>query len=395
MTMTRKETIETKIKSCGTPLQYTIGVLEKIPPILGDTCKLVKELTKPVKRLYVRVNTTKISTEQYLELLNTNRIRFYRDEEIPEAIWAEVYGPFEVPIYRGRVIADKKASESVLLGSDLYAPGVIGASHFRKGQKVTVVSENGVIVGAGTAMMDPGEMMSSRKGLAVRLEHPRYKSYRVRDLPGYQEGYIYGQSISSMYVGHIVDHEPGQTIIDLTAAPGGKISHIAQKAPPDTRIIAVDRPSKKQKLVETLRRLGLEDRVEVLGLDSRKITRKIPSLNETADIVLVDPPCTNLGVRPKVYDLKREQDVRNMVLYQRGFIREAYKLLKPGGILVYSTCTLTSPENTGNIAWAETLGFELIEPPRGLRRPIYAGDTLWFNPLDGIPGFFIALLRKQ
>ncbi len=379
---------------CGTPLLYEYQVLELIPPILGSTCKILYALTRPVERLYVRVVSSNIDVEKYLELLEAKGFKFYRDEEIPEAIWAPVEGPLEVPVFKGKVIADKRASESVLLGSDLYAPGVISASGFRRGDHVTIYSENKILVGAGKAVMDPGEMITRNKGLAVRVTYPKYRSYRVRELPGYDKGYIYGQSISSMYVASLVDLRAGQILVDLTAAPGGKVTHIAQRSPSSARIIAIDRPSKIDKLKETIIRLGLEKKIEIIGADSRRITSILSSLKGKVDYVLVDPPCSNLGVRPKVYDRRTTRDIRNMVLYQRGFIREAYSLLKPGGFLVYSTCTLTSPENLGNIYWAqERYRLELVKVTNYTRPKQYNG-TLWFNPLDGIPGFFIALLRK-
>ncbi len=355
---------------------------------------------KPPNRLYVRVNTAKISVESYLKLAAKHGIDLYRDEEIPEAVWAPVEGPFNPSWYPGYVVADKRASESVLMGSDLYAPGVIAASGFSRGDKVRVLSPNGIHVGSGVAVMDPHDMVRSNKGLAVRIDEPVWRSIRVRDLPGYEEGLVYGQSIPSMYVGRLASLKEGMTVVDLTAAPGGKTSHIAQIAAErrlNVRIFAVDRKSKIPKLTSTLERLGLSKYVSVIPGDGRKIDRIRSDLVEKADLVIVDPPCSNLGVRPKVWDRKTVKDISNYASYQRGFLDAAYKLLKPGGALIYSTCTLTSTENQGQRAYAvEVLGMRPYSVENNFLRPLSGGTgEKLFSPLEGTPGFYISLLIKE
>ena len=383
---------------CGTRLSIEWRVLARMPPLVGEPCSVLRELEKPPSRLYVRVNTARIGVDEYLRLAARAGVTLYRDEEVPHALWAPVEGPFEPSWYPGYVIADKAAAESVLMGSDLYAPGVVEASGFSPGDPVRILGPNGFHVASGIAVMSPAEMIAARRGLAVRVTEPRWRSVRVGSLPGFQEGLIYGQSVPSMYVGLIMEPEPGDLIIDLTAAPGGKVSHIAQIAAERgvrARIIAVDRRSKTARLRATLERLGLAGMVEVVGADSRRLPRLRPELRGRATKVLVDPPCTNLGVRPKVYDSRSSRDVRSLVMYQRGFLRAAWELLAPGGLLVYSTCTLTSDENSSQAAWAmDALGFEPGEMP-GFRRPRRGAPwEAYFSPLDGVPGFYIAVLRK-
>ena len=382
---------------CGTPLSYDQGLAEDLDASSGPLCSLLISLTRPPSRLYVRVNTLKIDVERYLNILGERGLEFKVDEDIPEALWHPVEGPFKIELTGDEkvVVADKIAAESVLMGSDLYAPGVIEAKGVERGDRVVIVSPNGIVVGAGVAVESWRNIRVKRKGLAVKVTDPIYKAPRVRELPGFKEGLIYGQSITSMYVARAANLRPGETLIDMTAAPGGKVSHAAQLMGRRSTIIAVDRASKIGILRENLARLGI-DWVKVVASDSRRLTRIYPSLMGKADVVLVDPPCSNIGVVPKVWDKKGMKDVISASRYQRGFISEAKRLLKRGGRLVYSTCTLTSIENEFNAAYAVEEGFELewswgVKPSRGWSSGL---GWRWAPHRDGTPGFFLAVLVK-
>ncbi len=383
------------MRLCGSHIDYDPGLAEDLDASSGPLCELISSLQKPPPRLYVRVNTLKISVESYLKLLRDKGLEFHVDEDIPEAIWHPVEGPLHWEFKGKRVVADKFAAESVLMGSDLYAPGIVDAEDFEAGDEVYIVAPNGIVVGGGVAVISWREARERGQGLVVRNTKPIYRAPRVRDLPGWEEGYIYGQSVTSMYVARALSPRPNWLIVDLTAAPGGKVSHVAQLAGRGSRIIAVDRPSKVEKLRENLHKLGM-DWVKVVGADSRRLTKLYPSLESKADAVIVDPPCTNIGVVPKVYDRKRLREAVAASRYQWSFVEEAWRLLKRGGLLAYSTCTLTSLENEFIVERALELGFELhwewgVKPSRGWSTGL---GWRWAPHRSGTPGFFLALLVK-
>ncbi|MEB2836755.1 MAG: RsmB/NOP family class I SAM-dependent RNA methyltransferase [Desulfurococcales archaeon] len=385
---------------CGTPLDYDAGLMERLEPLHGGPgvlCRELRALLGPPPRLYVRVNTVKVRVEDYLRLLRETGLRFERDPDIPEAIWHPVEGPFEVPVYDLKIVVDKRAAESVMMGSDLYVPGILWApKSLRRGSRVTVVAENGVAVGSGVSLVSFEDLKALRRGLAVRITEPRYRAPRVTELPGYADGLIYGQSLPSMAAVRLLDPKPGEVIVDLTAAPGGKVGYAAQLAGPRARVIAVDRKSKKASLRATLSRLGL-GWVEVVAGDSRRLPGPLSGLTGRVDAVIVDPPCTNIGVRPKVYDRRRLRDSISASRYQRGFIRAAAKLLQRGGRILYSVCTLTWDEGPRNALWAiEELGLSEADPPAWLtRRAMREEVGVSFRPsIHGTPGFYIALLQK-
>ncbi len=386
---------------CGAPLEYDWGLLERLEPVLGGpsgVCSDLDAVTRPAERLYVRVNTVKVTVEGYLEALRARGLGFERDPDVPEAVWHPVEGPLEVPVHDRVVVADKRAAESVLMGSDLYAPGVVSAPRdLRPGEPVTVASGNGVVVGSGVAVIGGLEMLVADRGLAVRVTHPRFRAPKVHDLPGFREGLVYGQSLPSMVAVRLLDPRPGEVIVDLTAAPGGKVGYAAQLAGPSSRVVAVDRPGKVGRLRENLERLGL-GWVEVVAGDSRRLPGPLQGLRGRVDAVIVDPPCTNLGVRPKVYDRRTLRDSISAARYQRGFLDAAARLARPGGRVLYSLCTLTWDEAEANVDYArERLGLEPLEPPSWARRRARpAAGGIRFRPSEhGTPGFYISILMKR
>ncbi|MEM1698147.1 MAG: hypothetical protein QXG48_05780, partial [Thermofilaceae archaeon] len=114
---------------------------------------------------------------------------------------------------------------------------------------------------------------------------------------------------------------------------------------------------------------------------------------------ILDPPCSALGVRPNLYYERGEREFQTLSEYQRQFLRVAARLLRKGGLLLYSTCTLTLEENELNVLWAvKELGFKLRSQPVFLGSSGFAGLgslVQRFEPdIHDSPGFFIALLEK-
>ncbi|AFZ70340.1 tRNA/rRNA cytosine-C5-methylase [Caldisphaera lagunensis DSM 15908] len=387
-----EKNIANKYINFNNMLSYDIGLLEELDSIFGNSCKIINLLIKPPTKFYLRVNTLKITRNEYLNILKERGIKFYKDENIDYAIYAQISGPYEIPIYDKKIYVNKYASESIYLGSNLYIPGILKADKIKKGDKVTIFNRNDIPLASGISIIDWEDIYRLKKGLAVIVEDSVYKSPKIRELPGFEEGYIYSQSLPSMWVAELADPKEGSIIIDMNAAPGGKVGNIAQKVGKNSRIIAIDRPSKTNDLTEKMKRLGY-DWVEVIGGDSRYATQEL-NIKEKADLVLIDPPCTNLGVIPKLSDKKSLRDSIILSRYQKQFINEAFKLLKPGGILMYSTCTLTYTENEENIKYALELGFELDEI--NIKENVIKNDYgIRFSPENDYPGFFISKLIKK
>lgn len=177
-------------------------------------------------------------------------------------------------------------------------------------------------------------------------------------LESFREGLFMVQDVSSMLVGELADPQPGARVIDVCAAPGGKSLHIAEKiyvkeAQKDLsgHVEARDLTEYKTDLIrENIERSGLTN-ISAVCKDAA-----VPDSASagTADIVIADLPCSGLGVLGRKTDLKYKaspEGIQSLVALQRRILSCAKEYVKPGGVLIYSTCTVNPAENTDNVHW--------------------------------------------
>lgn len=176
---------------------------------------------------------------------------------------------------------------------------------------------------------------------ALRLLEP---AGSVQQLPGFQEGWWMVQDSSAQLVGHLVDPQPGELIVDACAAPGGKTIHLAELMQNQGTIWGCDRtPSRLKKLQQNAERMGLQS-IQICTGDSRDL----PQFVGQCDRVLLDAPCSGLGTLHRHADARWRQTpetVAELTVLQRQLLDQAASWLKPNGKLVYATCTLHPAEN--------------------------------------------------
>ncbi|HYF95692.1 MAG TPA: 16S rRNA (cytosine(967)-C(5))-methyltransferase RsmB [Symbiobacteriaceae bacterium] len=213
-------------------------------------------------------------------------------------------------------------------------------------------------------------------------------------------GHFTVQDESSMLVAPVVAPQPGQTVIDAAAAPGGKTTHMAELMENQGRVIAVDVHPHKVELVEqNARRLGATI-IEGLCADAREIGQKMPG---RADAVLCDAPCSGLGTlarRPDARWRKTPEDVTQLVPIQQAMLESAAVAVKPGGTLVYSTCTIEPRENQelveAFVREHPDFAFDDIRPylPLSLAGDARGGWIQLLPHIHGTDGFFIARMKR-
>lgn len=200
----------------------------------------------------------------------------------------------------------------------------------------------------------------------------------VRDLAA--AGEIYLQDEASQLVAHAMEVKRGERVLDVCAAPGGKTTLMADRAGDEAFIVAGDRSAARMATVTATLRLHEVKSITPVILDA---TEPLPFASESFDRVLVDAPCSGTGTlrgNPEIRWRLSEPDFLNFAMQQKLIVNRAIDVLKPGGRLVYSTCSVEREENEDVIATMD--GLRLIKTIR-----------TW-PQRDGSDGFFISILEK-
>jgi 16S rRNA (cytosine967-C5)-methyltransferase len=179
---------------------------------------------------------------------------------------------------------------------------------------------------------------------AIRLETP----VPVAMLPGFSEGWVTVQDASAQGCVALLNPQNGENILDLCAAPGGKTTHILEAAP-EANVLAVDIDKKRlSRVYENLKRLGME--AEIKSGDGRYPEQWCSG--QQFDRILLDAPCSATGVirrHPDIKWLRRNNDIEELAKLQSEILNAVWPLLKPGGTLLYATCSIMPEENSQQI----------------------------------------------
>lgn len=226
------------------------------------------------------------------------------------------------------------------------------------------------------------------------------KADGIRSLAGYREGAFAVQDVSSMLVVEAAGIRPGDTVVDVCAAPGGKALHAAAKLAGTGQVIACDVTDYKTGKIEENR-----DRLRMANVSVR--VRDARAVDETligqADVLLVDVPCSGLGVIGKKQDIKYRvtlEALAEIVCLQKEILENVVHYLKPEGIMMYSTCTMNPAENEEMTDWiCKEHGMETVSMvqvmPEELREAAKKGYVQLLPGIHGTDGFFLAKLRRK
>ena len=358
------------------------------------TDRVLSSMLAMPSRYYFRINTLKAERDATIQSMMSTGLHVEAHERLEDAAFIHPR-PSRIETDGNIVEADRIAAEAVQLGAHLYAPGVKRCHGLRPGMRVTVVDGNGTAVGSGVSHQSETSVLTYRQGVAVEIKISRTGLPSIMETPCYADGHIHLQSLPAILTSHILDPKPGEAIVDLNCAPGGKTSHISQLTQNRARIIGFDRNTQKiQKTKQLMERLGCTN-YQLICHDSRYVHI---DYNIKADRVLVDPPCSALGIIPKLAIKTTVQNVENSADYQKQFLTAASHITKKDGTIVYSVCTITKEECEDVVGFAQReLGLTLEKQFPLLGENGFDQDHLTqrFNPDTHETGYFIARFVKN
>lgn len=266
-----------------------------------------------------------------------------------------------------------------------------------------------VTVRANLSKIPVSELKKNLLEEGIQIEQAPYLPYALHliktdslsGLPSFQKGYFQVQDISSMLVCELAGIRHGSYVIDVCAAPGGKALHAADRLNGSGYVEARDLTDAKISLLEeNIRRCEFSN-VGTSVKDARILTEE--SI-EQADVVLADLPCSGFGVMGRKNDIKYRmspEKLESLVVLQREILRTVSRYVKPGGTLMFSTCTIRRAENEETVSWIEKqLPFTAVSLedrlPQGLEVSTAARGYVQLLPgIHDTDGFFIAKFQKQ
>lgn len=242
----------------------------------------------------------------------------------------------------------------------------------------------------------------TREGLReLLLEEEGIETERLTDCPdalllherqniftrqAFKDGLFEVQDAASQRIAPYLDVKPGMRVIDACAGAGGKTLHLAALMQNKGRIIAMDTEAwKLDELKKRARRAGASDLIEARLIDSSKVIKR---LEGTADRVLLDVPCSGLGVLRRNPDSKWKlslEFIEKVQVLQQEILQQYSVMLKPGGMMVYATCSILPSENEKQV--------EKFLATHGDKFEMLSQDRCW--PSEGYDGFFMAKIRRR
>lgn len=268
--------------------------------------------------------------------------------------------------------------------------------------------ENPITIRLQTSNVQTEKVVSGLVRAGIKVTPCRYVEHafilsgveNVEKLPGFQEGYFTIQDESSMLPVMVAGIKPGDCVIDVCSSPGGKACHAADLLRGNGIVSARDVSDKK---IERIRENA--ERLNISNLEMKVWDGTVPDNDwkERADVVITDVPCSGIGVIGRKPEIRYQavEHATQLKQIQRDIVRGAVNALKPGGTLIYSTCTINPAENEENARWiSEELGLAPVSldesVPEELRSKMTREGMLQILPgVHEGNGFFVAKYRKM
>jgi 16S rRNA (cytosine967-C5)-methyltransferase len=252
-------------------------------------------------------------------------------------------------------------------------------------QRIDTENFKAELTAAGIEFSQPESQLPQ----AIMLTH----AMDVTTIPGYSEGWFAVQDLAAQYAALFLAPQNGERVLDACCAPGGKTGHLLELAP-QAELIALDRDAQRlQRVQENLQRLGHQATIQAADAANPEQWWD----GQQFDRILLDVPCSATGVirrHPDIRWLRKAADIAALADLQQQILQQVWPLLKPGGTLLYATCSVLPAENQQQIQQF------CVQHPDAEPSPLGLGMTLTeWQLLPGgeqnADGFFYAKLQKK
>ncbi|XP_043067628.1 tRNA (cytosine(72)-C(5))-methyltransferase NSUN6 [Drosophila bipectinata] len=310
------------------------------------------------------------------------------------------------------VIVDSTCGAALLRGAHIYAPGVVAMEHHtrfeelvnifadlsgkcKRGTAVRFGSAEKIFLGKGKVLMRRHQLFNDDEpATGVAVEMMSTISGVIPGLGNLSCADALLQNLPSIVCVRVLDPQPGEVVLDMCAAPGNKTTHIAELMGDYGCVMALDNSKNRVQAMRSkldyYRSIQLHVFDSTKAVDSQATTISAPPFPcASFDRILLDAPCSGLGNRPQLASqIKQPKILKSYPNVQRRLFTQAVQLLRDGGTLVYSTCTVTESECEGIVAWALSKfpDLKLVEAT-----PRWGGPGL---PLENLEASQLSMLQR-
>ena len=362
--------------------------------------KYLQKIVTPMEEYSLHVYRDVSRVGEIIDDLEMRGFDAHQHEIFDNLIITTPKGPFELTHIKDlkEIIVDNRAAEMIYQGADIFVPGVKRANRVKVGDIVNVFNQKNMLVARAKAAMSHNQMLMEDRGIAAKniLSPYNVPSLELLDSGNFP---MYFQSIPAYLTSMNLNPKPNDKILDCCAAPGNKTFHLNEITKDQAEIIAVDRSKRRiEKINSKIRKYRTSNIKTYTG----NIIELSKEWNIKFDKILIDPPCSSLGLRPRLVHNVDLKTIKSIADYQKAIFFACDKLLKDNGTIVYSTCTVTKEENEEIVHHAvENMNYKVVEQNYVFSKTDISinGSTFpvqrFIPGIDNTLGYFIAKLQKS
>lgn len=304
--------------------------------------KIIENLRKPPEFMAVRVNSLKADPKRVLEDLRATGINVRFSNIFPDVLLIKIEGPFDLPKAEKRIIAKDKSAEGVMLGANLYAPGVLEVdTSVEIGDDVIITTKFGEVVAYGTAKISAKE--KARKGVVVEVKKSKYKIPNVKILRPFINGEAYLSTLASTQMLKWFAPTPDDKI--LCISPNAEdLVYLLQLTDGEADITVISKTDLEDvRIREGLRKMKMEfyeKRIKWHVIDYRYLNFD----PESYDMAFISPRSSRIGLRPRLSAFLKEEDIIALSRDARRLLDRVVPAIRKGGRLLFTVISLDPAE---------------------------------------------------